>query len=324
MKTRPVFVHGFTLVELLVVIAIIGILAAMAFPAIQAARERARLFACNSNLMQLGLAVRTYEHIHGHFPAGCIDAKGPIRSLPDGFHHNWIGGVLPMLDQPNMYRAVDNSVAVYHQSNATVRNAQPTSLRCPSDPGQANADGIRISNYAGSHDSRETPIDVDNDGLLFLNSRLRVKDIHDGLSCTLMLGEKVVSADDLGWLSGTRATLRNVGKGIRSPRPISEAPVPLYQENEYDGSFYGESLADSVSNDIAKPSVAPKPRPPALEPPSQVPEELMVGGFSSWHGGSLGMAMADGSVRTWPWDISLEVLKQLANRNDGLPLSVPE
>jgi prepilin-type processing-associated H-X9-DG protein len=63
----------------------------------------------------------------------------------------------------------------------------------------------------------EAPIDEDNHGLLFLNSRIRVRDIPDGTSYTIFLGETAdehplnASLDNLGWMSGTRATLRNTG-----------------------------------------------------------------------------------------------------------------
>lgn len=106
MKPFRPHANGFTLVELLVVIAIIGILSAMVLPAIQSSRERARVFFCESNLMQVGLAVRTYEQLHGYFPAGSVQEPGPVRSVPRGYHHNWLSAIMPVLDQPNIYRAM--------------------------------------------------------------------------------------------------------------------------------------------------------------------------------------------------------------------------
>jgi hypothetical protein len=69
------------------------------------------------------------------------------------------------------------------------------------------------------HHHVESPIDADNTGILFLNSQITSDDITDGLQYTLLVGEKRVdeSVVDLGWMSGTAATLRNTGWMLNDP-----------------------------------------------------------------------------------------------------------
>ncbi len=206
---------GFTLVELLVVIAIIGILIGLLLPAVQAAREAARRMQCSQNLVQLGVALHNYEMAHQTLPPGTVDAKGPIVHLPVGFHHSWIVQILPMLDERVAYEKLDHSQSVYSRANFPVRAYYLPVLRCPSSPVSG---GGPYSNYAGVHDSREVPIDVDNNGVFFLNSHVRFDDVIDGVSHTAFVSEKRIDATDLGWTSGTRATLRNMGSAINFAR----------------------------------------------------------------------------------------------------------
>ncbi|MEM8734502.1 MAG: DUF1559 domain-containing protein, partial [Planctomycetota bacterium] len=209
--------NGFTLVELLVVIAIIGILIGLLLPAVQAAREAARRAQCQVNMMQLGLALQNYEMAHQCLPPGTVDAKGPIVHLPVGYHHSWIVQILPYIEQRPAYAMLDHRRSIYSKANFKVRGHQIDVLSCPSSP--VGWGGAPYTHYAGVHDSREVPIDTTNNGVLFLNSSIRYEDVFDGTSNTIFVGEKIPDQTDLGWSSGTRASLRNMGSPIGFNRP---------------------------------------------------------------------------------------------------------
>jgi prepilin-type N-terminal cleavage/methylation domain-containing protein len=283
---------GFTLVELLVVIAIIGILVSLLLPAIQAAREAARRTSCLNNVTQLGLAVHNYEFNFETLPPGVTDTKGPIRNEPQGQHVSWIVQILPFMEERALYQRFDQAAGAYAAANAQVRAATIGILTCPSypdppsnpDPNERTDESgtVAYTTYAGCYNDVEAPIDVDNHGLLFLNSHVRFDEIYDGSSKTLLLAEKLLRPDDLGWVSGTRATLRNTSK-IEQPRPRFEQPA---------------ADEDQPTN-------------------QDVAESLFAGGFGGYHPGVINTAFADGSTHVIAETISLEILRLLGNRADG-------
>ncbi|WP_146530152.1 DUF1559 domain-containing protein [Novipirellula artificiosorum] len=231
---------AFTLVELLVVIAIIGVLVGLLLPAVQAAREAARRSSCLNNSVQIGLAMHNHEFSHERLPSGVTNDTGPIRNEPIGTHVSWTLQILPFLEQTAAYKRFDQKAGVYASVNAPVRALQIPTYRCPSspwvdigvkvaaEPGEGMAH-VGLSDYAGCHHSTETPIDEDNNGLLFLNSRIRYSDILDGSSQTILVGEMLPAYESLGWASGTRASLRNTGSPIGGSDQVEAGVVKGFE-----------------------------------------------------------------------------------------------
>ncbi|WP_254512601.1 DUF1559 domain-containing protein [Anatilimnocola floriformis] len=273
--------RAFTLIELLVVIAIIGVLIALLLPAVQAAREAARRTSCLNNVTQLGLAVHNFEFHFEKLPPGTVNDEGPVRNEAKGTHVSWIVKILPYLEQRALAKRFHEADGAYADVNAPVRGAQIRVLQCASDgvPMTNQAGTIARSNYAGCHHDAEAPIDKDNRGLLFLNSQVRHSQIFDGSSSTLLIGEMLDSPDGLGWVSGTRATLRNTGA-----LETGEAYL---------------AAGNSLGGDKQK-----------LGP-------LYVGGFGSYHPGGVNIGLADGCTRFLSLQIDPQTLRQLGNRADG-------
>lgn len=271
------FRRGFTLIELLVAIAIISILLMLLLPAVQQAREAARRAQCRNNLMQIGLALHNYEMSHERLPPGSVNPTGPIRTESKGYHMSWLVQIMPQLDQSNVFAHFDFSVSVYDPLNVPAVSSILPILACPS---QGGGGGGRCS-YAGCHHDVEAPIDVDNHGVLYLNSSIRYRDIRDGAATTIFVGEH--GGDALGWASGTRSTLRNTGGPINGGRV---AP----------GTVISFPPVDAAVDD---------------------PLALAVGGFSSAHDGGVHFLLGDGSVRFLNSFVDLNVLQSLAHRADG-------
>ncbi|MFM8282924.1 MAG: DUF1559 domain-containing protein [Planctomycetaceae bacterium] len=227
--------HAFTLVELLVVIAIIGTLVGMLLPAVQAAREAARRSQCGNNLKQLALGVLNHESARRALPSGWVytDTRTNAESWA------WGALLLPMIEEAPLHaqlRVTEGNLA----ANLLSARWQPVTtgvqtvlgtFRCPSDVGAEGGvihndrrfnGGIGhaarpytpgVSNYIGvAGHYVVTDADRANSGLLYGNSRVRLAQISDGTSKTLLFGER----DTRNCRSGAWAGIRNPqGTGSR-------------------------------------------------------------------------------------------------------------
>lgn len=312
-QLRP---RGFTLVELLVVIAIIGVLVALLLPAVQAAREAARRSSCQNNLRQVAIALHNFEFANEYFPAGTTNETGPIKNVREGNHMNWIARILPQLDERARYENLDFSAGTYSPKNKYVAAKAIAVLQCPSDDVRGP-----YANYAGVHHDKESPIDVDNNGVMFLNSRVTFYDIKDGAAYTILVGEKLIEEQyDLGWLSGTRATLRNTGGGINGMTGGGfggwggggygggEYGGGEYGGGEYGGGEFGGGETPKGGEAIINWNYSD---------PIDPTDPLAVGGFGSNHPGGAQFAFGDGSVQYLSDNVDPKVLQCYAHRADG-------
>ena len=191
---------AFTLIELLVVIAIIAMLIALLLPAVQQAREAARRTTCRSSLKQLGLALHNYAEAHRVLPPGYIYWPNTATSpTSNGAGFGWGAMVLPFLEQSQVYNEFNWSVPLYAPANLKAREHHLAVFICPSDTvsGEAFVEmGPTPERYAmASYATCFGPPDLDENqeqrlGLFSRNSRTRFGDVTDGLSNTLMAGER--------------------------------------------------------------------------------------------------------------------------------------
>ncbi len=193
--------HGFTLVELLVAISFVGLLMAILLPAVQQARERARNVQCQNNLRQIALGAQLHIDTFGKLPPGRTSWEPPA-------HRGWQVALLPFIEQEPIFRDTEQA---YAQSPFPYENpphsafaiAIPT-YACPSDsrvasPQPAQTLGgklVGLTSYLGVSGLAYD----DNLGVLFESSSVRPADVLDGLSNTLLCGERPPSYNhNLGW-----------------------------------------------------------------------------------------------------------------------------
>ena len=177
-------------------------------------------------------------------------------------------------------------------------------LQCPSNPQSGPVGRLTgVSNYAGCHASHETPIDSDNDGLLYLNSSESLQEVPDGITNTILLGEHNAFPRGDGWFFGDRSTLRN-GDTLS----LKADPGQLFQ------AIQSGMLEESDVG--AEPELKGQARIDARRRKLQ----LQVGGFGSSHV-QIHCLLADGSVKSISPLIHADVLRRLCCRNDGEVIS---
>lgn len=283
---------AFTLIELLVAIAIISILVGLTLPAVQMVREAGRRTSCLNNLRQIGIGLLNYETSRQKLPAG-IAAYGatPYSST------TWLAQLLPQVEQQNIW---DRAVEDYRYdpnpflSHMGMRTVVPT-YQCPSDPDSGKVSWthenrlVTTTSYLGVNGTNYHR----RDGVFYLNSVTKFRDIGDGTSHTLMVGERPPSPDF--WYGWWYAGHGQAGSGspdmLLGVREVNDPPpagLTNYLETCPPGPFsfmrgkYGQQC-DTLH-------------------------------FWSHHPGGANFILCDGSVRFVPYTADT-VMPQLATRN---------
>jgi prepilin-type N-terminal cleavage/methylation domain-containing protein len=193
---------GFTLIELLVVIAIIGVLIGMLVPAVQAVRESANRTQCANNLRQMGLALHSYHDARKHLPA----PRGTHTPTPLFTEfRGWMCEILPYIEQENLAASMYTN-PWYNGFFATFNTPVPTYL-CPADPRDlynipsGNGAVTSYLGVTGSDNDINIQVNGPTNGIFNISSPgIRLTEITDGTSNTLMLGERPPTANLFeGW-----------------------------------------------------------------------------------------------------------------------------
>ncbi len=327
--------RGFTLIELLVSISIIAVLIALLLPAVQQAREAARRSQCKNNLRQVGLALQNYHSDYLVFPLG-------VRNQYLGFGSSWWVGLLPYLEYGNLYNMYNHDIAscgFTPLNPALVADVSMPVMLCPSSPLDARVNGVLIPgvnmtmpHYAGIAGATNTGTVTGDQlhfaddlfpstdsslcclphldgrvaagGVLIPNRTIAIRDITDGSSNTIVVGEisssvlksgvslRVDAGNPSGWAAGTvnvGTPPQMLGPGGFTPAfPVFNLTTVRYPIGTKDGGLPGIHTDGGPNNPLI-----------------------------SAHSGGTQCLLTDGSVRFLSENMNLETLKNLCTRNDG-------
>jgi prepilin-type N-terminal cleavage/methylation domain-containing protein len=302
---------GFTLVELLVVIAIIGVLIALMLPAIQASRENARKARCANNLKQIGLGIHAYLVSFKALPPGYIST---VLANHDDGGPGWSWGslIMPYLDESALRDMIDLSVPVESPAAEKVRLSPVSLFACPSDsifqpiidiPSKTSNTilcQMAAGNYVGSAGTvRPTCMRCRDqfDGVFGRNRAIKPKDLTDGLTKTLAVGERASR-----W---SRAAIWGVvpnSKVIDNMKPGLYAAGPAYVL----GTTFNEGFNFETSEEMDHATMG-----------------TLAESFGSDHPGGAYFMFCDAGVR-FVWDTADPSILNALSTRDGKPHSGEE
>src|SRR5262245_58471 len=292
--------RAFTMYQLLVLLALLALLAAFLFPVIARVRMSAARASSQNNLKQLGLACHNYHDVNGALPPGVNDKHFSATAL-----------LLPYIEQDNLYKQIDFNKDVDDKANATIRATLVRTFMSPSDPQMVVSRDYGPTNYLFNAGNK--PALKNNNGVFYLDSKVKLTDIVDGTSNTLMVGE-TLKGDGKPGGDVRRHHVRL--KAAALEKADAETGVNDFKNGKnvvanrcaswMDGRFLQGTFTGTRSANDDKPDV----------------DCGGDGGLSALRSVSNGVnvGLCDGSVRFLDNKVSLDTWKLLAQRDDGQAL----
>jgi prepilin-type N-terminal cleavage/methylation domain-containing protein/prepilin-type processing-associated H-X9-DG protein len=298
--------RGFTLIELLVVIAIIGVLIALLLPAVQSAREAARRAQCSNNFKQMGLAMHNYHDTNNALPIGRQTA----------LRRTWVMGILPFLEQGNLFGAINFSQPFYERANTTVVRSTISGFQCPSDEssiqepdtayprsksnfaanwGNTNFDQNTITNGpAGTVNFNSAPF--------VTNQSIGLKSFRDGTSNTLLVGEVIMGQNTTGGAAGAYDHRGDIFNDDWNCTMFMGYTTP------------NSKIPDQMGNAVYCGN-------PALGNPPCNANSPPFNTARSYHSGGVNMLLGDGSVRFIKDSVDVNTWRALSTTRGGEVIS---
>jgi prepilin-type N-terminal cleavage/methylation domain-containing protein/prepilin-type processing-associated H-X9-DG protein len=340
MRTRPLrsLRAGFTLIELLVVIAIIAVLIGLLLPAVQKVREAANRMSCSNNLKQIGLASHNFHDTNGFFTPVTLSADTNLPGVadPDGYA-TWATLLLPFIEQDNIYKLWDLQLPCSKQVPAAYQSGPVKTYVCPSRPtpvlsvndfpqqfaGQSNGaiigdylpnygtiNGVNNNNADGALVEADHTHGTNAKGITIVTrwaGKIRIADILDGTSNTLLIGEAHVRPMSLRGKNENRSVFSGNNNCTRRVAGIKRG---------------GDNSLQTITGVFPPTLPLPNPVPAGVQVRPLSPPQNQDGAFANTtfggpHSGVCMFVFCDGSVKPVKLTVDIYTLTYLVTRAGG-------